>query len=429
MVGVGLDNHAHKTSYKKMFLLDERLYNKLTKNLDQTDGGDGGGSNENAAQETETVVPSLTPPAPPPAPSPPPPPPTPSPAPAPADNVKLHANDVLIQPEEAQDLVGPVEQPAEESSNTKDVTPGGQFTPAKPPNRVTVSAGSPGSTSMMEDTQLLKDKATAVSSNHDDDNHGHADQTLAGPVPTAVRPQEKDACVSRCQICGKEVSNLTNLKQHFELDHQQDTIQKYPECKLCEAFFPTKVLLSKHVERVHGAGGKRGIKRKHEYNADDADDIVIEGDGDKVNVNNDTDDDEDAQIVSLIDNATSRVKRPVKKRLKPAPTAPAPTAQRKLCKVCGKAYKFDKTLNNHMIKAHGVGASSDSGGQERGGPGPSLRPRSHPVSEPGGGSQSQFLLEDMFQSRDRAPHKRKLLFNNNEELTKKLKLAHLGRRR
>ena len=284
-----------KTSFQKMFLVDENLFNKMKQQQVTNNVSD------DSVPTTTLSAPAAI---------------TTEPEPElqqqqeqtqTADD-KIHENDVVVQPNPNPTVPT---NPAPESAETaeeqapppRDVT-GGELTPAKP--KLTVNYQDQGG-------DMIQDKpAEAV----------------------ATRPSQSDACKSACRLCGKEVSNLTALNDHFSQEHN-NVITKYPECKVCRSFFENQTLLDKHVERVHDSDNRRGIKRKERGEDYDS---------------------EDNEINDLVDiDKEEKVAPPKKKKAKNKQdlVLVADSDGMFSCNSCDKRYVRKHNLINHMTKVHG----------------------------------------------------------------------------
>lgn len=286
-----------KTSFKKMFLVDENLFNKMKQQQVTNNVSSDESVPTLSAPAAITTEPELqqqqqeqTQTA--------------------ADD-KIHENDVVIQPN--SNPTNPAPESAETAEEqaplpSRDVT-GGELTPAKP--KLTVNYQDQGG-------DMIQDKpAEAV----------------------ATRPSQSDACKSACRLCGKEVSNLTALNDHFSQEHN-NVITKYPECKVCRSFFENQTLLDKHVERVHDSDNRRGIKRKERGEDYDS---------------------EDNEINDLVDiDKEEKVAPPKKKKAKNKQdlVLVADSDGMFSCNSCDKRYVRKHNLINHMTKVHANGGNN-----------------------------------------------------------------------
>lgn len=304
------------TSFKKMFLLDEKLFNKLTTQSQPT------GASADAGAAGGSILP--------PAPMPPPPPP-------PSPDDKVHENDILIEPT-AGGAVGDAATGPDQvvmESSSRDVTGDRHLSPAAPaPGKSKLTIESPQAENLMQD---LSDKTPPPGPGGSTDPPQPSSPSAAAGVS---KPSETDACTTNCQLCGEEVSNLSALNDHFGQVHSSSNKILENECKICKVYFDTKYQLHKHIEKVH-EHQQNTRKRKLDDDDDDDDEFVI-------------DDDDDVDD----DDFDSLIRQPVKKKSRGEGVSSRVSTGGGgavfSCKLCNKVYKKKQTLENHMRTKHQV---------------------------------------------------------------------------
>ena len=304
-------NATRLTSFKRMFLVDEPLYNRLFANykeLSQTtdgpgpgnetqetnveaEGGGGGGGGTDGGTGEEYVVPvndadndnATTAP------------PTSS-----SQQELPHSNDIFV---ETNPVVAATSTPAVEEQRGKRSI----LKVANEQEKDQIVDYIPSATATTPPTATESQEETAAP---------------ASNTPYQIR----EICKSTCRLCDQEITNLPELEKHYKENHQQQQQQQQEnsqssmfECKVCEAFYPNEETLNKHIRNVH----ENPRKRKY-------------GSGELL-------DSEDEQLENLIEKSPIAVK-PVKKKPKVAKEFP--------CKFCGRLFRTQRTASNHEKAVH-----------------------------------------------------------------------------
>ena len=312
-------NATRLTSFKRMFLVDEPLYNRLSANykeLSQTTdgppgnetqetnveagGGSGGGGtdggtseeyavsvnngdNDNAATTT-TAPPSSS-----------------------SQQELPHSNDIFV---ETNPVVAATSTPAVEEQQGK--------------RRSILKVANE-----QEKDQIVDYIPTATATTPPTATESQ-EGAAAAAAPTSNTPyQIREICKSTCRLCDQEITNLPELEKHYNENHQQHQQQQQQqqensqssmfECKVCTAFYPDEETLNKHIRNVH----ENPRKRKY-------------GSGELL-------DSEEEQLENLIEKSPIAVK-PAKKKPKVAKEFP--------CKFCGRLFKTKTTASNHEKAVH-----------------------------------------------------------------------------
>ena len=377
-----------KTSFKRMVLLEEKLFHKLTKDNSNRDSAQSNPNVDNAAApgvSSSSIDPLMS-----------------------EDGNggvgaggggdRVHANDILVT-ENPQDIPLPPSPPPPpppppvEDRTKRDVT---DPPPIQPPPPKLVLQDNPQATNTMTDLEPAASAAPPAPAA----GVGAAAAATA-PLSTdpaglvSTQPRLEDTCQSTCKICGVEISNLTSLNEHYQQAHDEAKIVEN-QCRVCELYFPTKAALKRHIDKYHTQTSFNSRKRKFKQVIDvgdigDDDDDDYDYDG-----NNDDDKVEDSEIERL----AAPKPRKIPKRKNKSSTL--------FCPKCNKEYKLQWRLNKHMESAHGEGGNVDSGDGAGGGAG------SGAVSVGDDGIDSIF--------KERPSNKRKILVESWDELDNKKRL-------
>ena len=388
-----------KTSFKRMVLLEEKLFHKLTKDNSNRDSAQSNPNLDNAAApgvSSSSIDPLMS-------------------EDGNGGGDRVHANDILVT-ENPQDIPLPPSPSPPEDRTKRDVTDPAPIQPPPPPPPPPppklVLQDNPQATNTMTDLERPAPAPPAAPSAAPSEAAPGAgvgaSPAAAATAPlssdptglVSTQPRLEDTCQSTCKICGDEISNLTSLNEHYQQAHDEAKIVEN-QCRVCELYFPTKAALKRHIDKYHTQTSFNSRKRKFkqvvdigDIGDDDDDDDDYDYDG-----NNDDNKVEDTEIESL---AAPKPPKIAKRRNKSSTL---------FCPKCNKQYKLQWRLNKHMKSAHGEGGSNVDSGDGAGG---GARSGAVGVGDDDDGIDSIF--------KERPSNKRKILVASQDELNNKKRL-------
>ncbi|KRT83025.1 zinc-finger associated domain containing protein [Oryctes borbonicus] len=183
----------------------------------------------------------------------------------------------------------------------------------------------------IESNNVVKHEDSNTGNHLSADEKRHTNQNKLEAVTCETVQNVSDASpvsdTELCKLCGK-IIDKSMIQQHFD--------QHFMKCIVCLALFSNKSALDNHSKEVHGASPeeiknniKERLKRDGNVTSDQS-----ESDDDSTELSNIRDEDEPFMITELNGNKI--------KKWTP-----------KICKECGKIYKTNYKLTEHMRKHTG----------------------------------------------------------------------------
>ena len=180
---------------------------------------------------------------------------------------------------------------------------------------------------------------------------------------------QSETCKSNCKLCGKEFSTESVVRAHYKQFHpmkpassnsnnnsdpSSEAVAKEitrNECKVCNIYFPSTAALNKHIQDMHEKNQSNIALENTDDDDDDLENLGLDDDDDS-NSDKESEEEKEDMIDSSPQNKTVKRKRSNSEDGDDNDNNNKKYRKSFKCKICQSTYKTENALNRHNNNIH-----------------------------------------------------------------------------